>query len=111
MELYSQYHRNKQKHQSHVMNNSPVAPTQIRNRSQDENEQKQSPVKVESLSKQDRMDLVSNKIPYIAPSQHAISNPYEMALKRRHGAKRALDKRQQKLQIMNSEAGIRDFYL
>lgn len=50
-------------------------------------------MKVESLSKQDRMDLVSNKIPYIAPSQHAISNPYEMALKRRHGAKRALDKR------------------
>lgn len=113
IELYSQYHRNKLKHQSHVMFDEQSSPQPLpprRNRSQDED--KPSPVRVDNLSKQERVDIVQNKIPYIQPSMHVISNPYELALKRRHGAKRALDKRQQKLQILTaSEQSIREFYV
>jgi hypothetical protein len=41
-----------------------------------------------------------------------ITKPYELALKRRHGAKRALDKRQQKLQILTAtNEAVKDFYV
>lgn len=96
----AEFQRNKLKHQSHVYSFEPPPLA-------DPNEKKNSPSK--DMSPGQKKEFVNgSRLQYLNNANVQITGSYELSLKRRHGAKKVLEGRQNKLRVMTTEA--REFY-
>ena len=104
----NEFYKNKMKHQSHAH----VPPDSIA--SQDSFAMFGN---VENMTNEDKRALVNNKLQYMqlnapgtAPTAVLNLGQYELALKRRHGAKRQIAQRQNKLRAMCAPTLANEFY-